>query len=301
MARINKNSITNNSDPQQAELYRYSAYQMTALSGSFMPYQVTLDQTYPYHWLEFFELGLILDGTSKHVINGEIYPLQPGSLFLLSPADFHSMIISVHNPVNIIGIVFKEQMIQEELKQLLFSDSYFLNLDLDQKELLLIQPLLTNILHEFRENQPGSRILVSAYLQNILVYLARIISKRSSPNKAILPHREPHPESIQQSLIYIHHHFRQSITLEDAAAQAYLSPHYFSERFHQTMGNSFQRYLQNLRLQFAAGLLAATDRPVSEILFAAGFNDPTHFGRVFKQVFLDSPRDYRKKHHHPVE
>ncbi len=132
-------------------------------------------------------------------------------------------------------------------------------------------------------------------------HLARIISKRSSPKKAILPNREPHPESIQRALIYIHHHFRQSITLEDAAAQAYLSPNYFSERFHHSLGISFQRYLQNLRLQFAAGLLAATDRPVSEILFAAGFNDPTHFGRVFKQVFLDSPRDYRKKHHHPLE
>ena len=301
MARNNKNSIINNLDPQQAELYRYSTYQMTALSGSFMPYQVTLDQTYPYHWLEFFELGLILDGTSKHVINGEIYPMKPGSLFLLSPADFHSMIISENEPVQLIGIVFTEQMIQEELKQLLFTEGYFFNLDLDHKELLLIQPLLTNILHEFRGNQPGSRILVSAYLQNILVVLARMISKRSLHKKAILPQRELHPESIQWALIYIHHHFRQSITLEDAAAQAYLSPNYFSERFHLALGISFQRYLQNLRLQFAAGLLAATDRPVSEILFAAGFNDPTHFGRVFKQVFLDSPRDYRKKHHHPLE
>ena len=301
MARINKNSIINHSDLPQAEIYRYSAHQLAALSGSFVPYQVTLDQTYPYHWLEFFELGLILDGSCKQVINGEFYAMKPGSLFLLSPSDFHSMIISDQTPVKIIGLVFTEQMIQAELKQLLFSEGYFINMALDQKEFLFIQPLFHHILHEFQENQLGNRILVSSYLQNILVYLARFISKHSSPKKAILPNREIHPESIQRALIYIHHHFRQSITLEDAAAQAYLSPHYFSERFHQILGNSFQRYLQNLRLQFAAKLLAATDRPISEILFAAGFNDPTHFGRVFKQVFLDSPRDYRKKHQHPLE
>jgi len=55
---------------------------------------------------------------------------------------------------------------------------------------------------------------------------------------------------IRTALVYIHHHFREQLTLNDVAGHARLSPSYFSECFHRTTGSSFQRYLQELRLRF---------------------------------------------------
>jgi len=280
----------------ESELYRYSAHQVSSFSTTFMPYQVTLVQTYPYHWLEYFEIGLVLKGNGKHMINGESYPLHPGTLFLLSPSDFHSVILTEDQQVELIGIVFTEEMLHEDLKHLLFREGYFFNLDLEPQESTQIQGHLQDILNEVQENNLGYQLMVSALLQHILVNLTRYINQRSLHQKIPLPKTERHPDALQRALIFIHHHFRQPITLEEVASHAFLSSNYFSERFHATLGISFQLYLQNLRLRFAAGLLAATSLTISEILYAAGFNDPSHFGRVFKQVYQLSPREYQKQH-----
>lgn len=291
-----KTIVSIKSENAEAELYRYSSHQMSDLPAPFKVYQVELDQTYPYHWLEFFEIGLVTHGEGKHIINGQTYALKPGTLFLLSPADFHSVIITAGQRVRLTDIVFTEQMIHEDLLALLFRERYFFNLDLENQQYSLFQSLFEQILQEFNWNQPGSRLLIASYLQNMLVLLARTVPDSHSPTTLPLSRSESQPDSLQRALIFIHHHFRQPIRLEDAASQAFLSPNYFSERFHAVLGISFQHYLQNLRLRFAEGLLKATDLPIFEILFAAGFNDPTHFGRVFKQTYLLSPREFRKKH-----
>ena len=282
------------SEIPKSELYRYSTHQLATLPFSCEAYQVTLDQTYPYHWLEFFELGIVLSGSCIHIINGKRYPLSPGSLFLLSPSDFHSMILSPGQPLKLAGIVFMESLINDDLKQILFQNRYYFNLDSTRLEGSPIQPLLFEILQEFQQKKQGSQHLIAACLQMILVHLARLDSDDNNTDSKKLERMDNQLESIQRALLFIHHHFRQSITLADVASQVFLSPNYFSERFHDAVGISFQNYLQDLRLKFAEALLAATTLPVSEILFAAGFNDPSHFGRVFKQIYNLSPRDYRK-------
>jgi len=99
---------------------------------------------------------------------------------------------------------------------------------------------------------------------------------------------------IRTALVYIHHHFREQLTLNDVAGHARLSPSYFSECFHRTTGSSFQRYLQELRLRFAVSLLHASMLPITDICSAAGFNTLSHFDRAFKRGFGRSPRDLRK-------
>ena len=289
------------SEIPESELYRYSIHQLATLPFSCVAYQVTLDQTYPYHWLEFFELGLVLSGTSIHMINGNRYPLSPGSLFLLSPSDFHSMILPPGQQLKLAGVVFMESLIDEDLKQMLFQNRYYFNLDSSRLAGSPIQQLLFEILQEFQQKKPGSQHIIAACLQMILVHLTRLDSYEFPTATEQLERLENQFESIQRALLFIHHHFRQSITLADVASQVFLSPNYFSERFHAALGISFQQYLQNLRLKFAEALLSVTSLPVSEILFAAGFNDPSHFGRLFRQTFHLSPREYRKSKQERIE
>ncbi|WP_370654036.1 helix-turn-helix domain-containing protein [Methylophaga sp.] len=40
----------------------------------------------------------------------------------------------------------------------------------------------------------------------------------------------------------------------------------------------------------------ATRKTISEIAFQAGFNNISHFNRVFKSYFWHSPREYRQLH-----
>jgi AraC-like DNA-binding protein len=57
----------------------------------------------------------------------------------------------------------------------------------------------------------------------------------------------------------------------------------------------FKQYLNTVRITEARRLLAETDRQISEIAFAVGYNYPTTFNRIFKEVTGISPTDFRKK------
>jgi AraC-like DNA-binding protein len=85
-----------------------------------------------------------------------------------------------------------------------------------------------------------------------------------------------------------------SLSLHDTAKHAGLSPAHFSHVFHQVTGVNFTRYVQALRIAEAKKLLSETERTITDICFACGFNSLTHFNRVFRCFEHRSPRHYRK-------
>ncbi|PJR65884.1 helix-turn-helix domain-containing protein [Raoultella sp. T31] len=74
-----------------------------------------------------------------------------------------------------------------------------------------------------------------------------------------------------------------------------ISTRYLHKIFEQG-AESFSRFLQNERLdKCASELKYIKSDSVSTIAFRAGFNDTSHFSKVFRQQFGQSPRDYRKE------
>ena len=79
------------------------------------------------------------------------------------------------------------------------------------------------------------------------------------------------------------------------AAALGISPRYLNDLLADEK-TSFQRYLLAERLaQCRRDLVSPVlaHRHISEIAFAWGFNDLSHFGRVFREHFGMSPRDFR--------
>jgi methylphosphotriester-DNA--protein-cysteine methyltransferase len=58
-------------------------------------------------------------------------------------------------------------------------------------------------------------------------------------------------------------------------------------------GVTFTKYVQSLRVKEAKRLLAETDNSITAVCFACGFNNLTHFNRVFRGAEGCSPRQYR--------
>ena len=67
-------------------------------------------------------------------------------------------------------------------------------------------------------------------------------------------------------------------------------------RMKELTGITVGEFIRNLRLQQAARLLAKGDRAVSQVAYAVGFSNPTHFSTVFKKHFGVAPSDYVAKH-----
>ncbi|MBS1370923.1 MAG: helix-turn-helix transcriptional regulator [Lentisphaeria bacterium] len=103
-------------------------------------------------------------------------------------------------------------------------------------------------------------------------------------------------ERLNRVLRFIHRRLEQkrSVTLEEAAAQACLTPPAFSHYFRTATRKRFVEYVTQLKLSRAAQLLANTDRPVMEIALDSGFSNLSNFNRHFLRYRNSTPRDYRR-------
>jgi AraC-like DNA-binding protein len=81
--------------------------------------------------------------------------------------------------------------------------------------------------------------------------------------------------------------------LESFAASQGLSPRLVSALLKEATSLHFKGALNELRLNEAARLLRETRGNISEIAFAVGFQNASHFGRAFRERFGQSPSDYR--------
>ncbi len=68
-----------------------------------------------------------------------------------------------------------------------------------------------------------------------------------------------------------------------------------SRSFRKYLGLSLSQYLNGRRLSTAADMLAGTNFPVLEVCYAAGFENPGYFYRLFKSRYAVTPENYRKK------
>jgi AraC-like DNA-binding protein len=96
-----------------------------------------------------------------------------------------------------------------------------------------------------------------------------------------------------RALAFVRDHLSEPLTLSRVARAAGFAPDYFSRLFKRTEGSTFAHYLVTLRLGRAKELLEVTNLTVDRVQRLCGFRTRTHFHRVFKQHFGQTPLQYR--------
>ncbi len=69
----------------------------------------------------------------------------------------------------------------------------------------------------------------------------------------------------------------------------------FCTFFKRNKGITFSQFITDFRLKMACSLLKNSQKHVSEICYAIGFNDLPHFIRVFTATYSMSPTKFRKQ------
>jgi AraC-like DNA-binding protein len=238
------------------------------------------------HWHDFYELVLVLDGAARHVVNGAARMIGPGDAFLLTPADFHEITVVGDGELECYNVVIEPAGPERQFPELLppaTGGAVWMASSFDEAE-----ADFHRLWKEAEGARPGRGALMQALLRCILVEFSR---RCATPGD---PHPVPGADSgLRRAVLFVDHHFREQLTLADAAAQAHLSVNYFSERFREFTGTSFQSYLQQRRLRFARSLLGSTDLGITEVCHASGFNSLSHFGRAFRRCYGRSPSAFR--------
>lgn len=86
------------------------------------------------------------------------------------------------------------------------------------------------------------------------------------------------------AVAYISEHYAEACRIETIAGLCHLSESAFSRLFHREQGVSFRRFLLQYRIATARDFLAEPQASVSQVAYAVGFNDLSHFGRMFRRV-----------------
>ena len=88
--------------------------------------------------------------------------------------------------------------------------------------------------------------------------------------------------------------FRFNLALEEYARLCHRSLSSFKREFTREFGQPPGKWLVRQRLEYAAALLRNTSQAVTEIVFDSGFENVSHFSRVFRERFHVSPTAYRQ-------
>ena len=102
-----------------------------------------------------------------------------------------------------------------------------------------------------------------------------------------------HTDAIYKAIHFMSDNFEEKITLEDVAAEIYLSSAYFSKIFKEQTGSNFNQYLNKLRIEKSKTLLRNSRIPLVDIAGMVGYEDQSYFTKVFKKITGNSPGKYR--------
>jgi AraC-like DNA-binding protein len=131
--------------------------------------------------------------------------------------------------------------------------------------------------------------LFDAVVLHLVSSIGGLRPRSSRPTGRLSPRQESLATDLLQADL------RQDVTLAELAAACDLSVGHFARAFRVSMGLPPHQWRLRQRIVRAKALLEQPLTPVSEIAFACGFTDQSHFTRVFGRIVGISPAAWRRE------
>ncbi len=253
----------------------------------------TKDTMRDTHYHMHYEIYYQLSGDRYYFIKDKTYYIEEGTLVWLNLSDIHKTLPASDAVGERILINFKKDFLASmtdiEVSRLLScftNEKRVLKLNLVQKK--EIEELLQKMLKESKDTL-YNKILLSEYLLLSNRYLKEVSKKEKTDD-----HTSVKYQRITNISKYINEHYHEKITLQAVAKLFFISPYYLSRTFKEATGFNFIHYLNYIRIDHAKVLLEDTSLKVIDISEQVGFENITHFNRVFKEIEGLTPLKYRK-------
>ena len=134
-----------------------------------------------------------------------------------------------------------------------------------------------------RVNGNNANTLTESVLMYTLSYIERDEKKETARPK----------EKFDIIIDYVNHNFTSvDLSLRKIADLFYYSEKHLSYLFAKKMGVRFSRYVSDLRIQYAAGLMKNGAGNIAEIALKCGFSDRFYFSKAFKKQMGLAPTQY---------
>ena len=243
----------------------------------------------PPHLHQTLELVYVMKGSLELGVGLELFHMEEGDIGLVFPdVNHHCQVFSEqYSEVLYINIPTRTLGTYEELlkrKAPVYPVIKYGELPSE------IYPAIQSM----KGSVPKNIWIVQAYLQVIFV---RCIPLLTLTEKSQVGSND----LIYQTVSYISANFRKSFLLEDMAKDLGVSKYVLSRVFSKTFHRNFNQYLNDARLGYAKQRLENTNDPTTNICLDSGFESQRTFNRVFKEKYMVSPSEYRRKLYEDLE
>ena len=240
---------------------------------------------------DFYKLCWIPVGRGWIEFGQSRLPIERDGLLFIPAKTEHRFVDNPTAPLTLVFAHFSEQLVQEskamhllmpELKHRFNSPSPLVRLNSYRRG--AVRDTFKKMLVEQSRGGNAATALLYAGLIDLLACLLR-----SKPAKGTTSlSRE---QLLDGTLDYIEEYFHTPIRVKDLAAMCNLSSRRYSDLFKQRTGMTIVKYIWELRMNYAKEKLRETGQ-IKYAAIAAGYNDVTHFYRVFKRMTGMTPGEY---------
>ncbi|MBB3446050.1 GlxA family transcriptional regulator [Rhizobium sp. BK379] len=105
---------------------------------------------------------------------------------------------------------------------------------------------------------------------------------------------EPKSDRIQKALAHARSNLKATLSVEELAEAAHLSPRQFSRAFRAETGQSPAKAVENLRLEAARLMMEQGRHPIDTVARETGFADRERMRRAFLRAFGQPPQAIRR-------
>ena len=102
-------------------------------------------------------------------------------------------------------------------------------------------------------------------------------------------------ERMRNIFNFVREQFKRQISLDEISEKSNMTPPSFARYFKKNTGKTFTQFVNEYRLVHASKLLAEKPTSITDICFESGFNNFSHFNKLFKEYTGKSPTEYRKE------
>ena len=253
---------------------------------------------FPEHTHDYVEMVYMCSGETTHIVNGTRIHLAQGNLLLLNQSATHEICRSNEQDVAVNFIVLPDffqtslAVIGEEetpLRKFLVDCLCGLNtgpgfLIFDVSQVVPIQNLIENLLWTLLQETPSRRIVSQMTMALLFLQLMG--------HTDMLLTEDSEEAAVIQVLRYVESNYRTG-SFGEIAQQLHYDASWLSREIKRKTGKTYTQLLQEKRLAQAAFLLKNTNRNVSDISAAVGYENISYFHRIFFAAYGKTPKRYR--------
>ncbi len=253
---------------------------------------------FPEHRHDFVELVYMCRGETTHIVNGSRIRLRQGGLLFLSQSATHEVCRAGEADVAVNFIIlpdfFKTALTalgEEEtpLRRFLVDSLCRQNtgpgyLYFDISGVKPVENLVENLLWCLLGESPNKRKMSQMTMALLFMQLV-------GRTETLVEHDEENAV-VFRVLRYIETNYVGG-SFEQLAGLLHYDPSWLSREIKRRTGKNYTQLVQEKRLAQAAFLLKNTERNISDISGAVGYENISYFHRIFFQIYGETPRHYR--------